>query len=99
MTKTPEGIMTAHPYSGEGVIHPIVLIEKDSRFTLYRRRKIVRVSETNKLTKQKAQGNQDQENRHNAGSSTIQVEICSVTLGAVDGRFEKCIKLTKVHKP
>ena len=33
------------------------------------------------------------------GSSTTKVEIYSATLGAVDGRFDMNIELTKVHKP
>ena len=32
------------------------------------------------------------------GSSTTQVEIDSATPSAVDGKFEKGIQLTKVHK-
>ena len=33
------------------------------------------------------------------GSSTTNVEICSATLGAVNGKFNINIELTKVHKP
>ena len=33
------------------------------------------------------------------GSSTTNVEICSTTLGAVNGKFNINIELMKVHKP
>ena len=33
------------------------------------------------------------------GSSTSNVEIYSATLGAVNGKFDMNIELTKVHKP
>ena len=33
------------------------------------------------------------------GSSSTNVEIYSANLGAVDGKFDMNIELTKVHKP
>ena len=95
--------MTAHPRFSEGVIYPIVLIEIDGIKThalldagagsSYASAKLINA--LNKRPKDTKTKRIDMM----LSSSTTQVEIYSVTLGAVDGKFEKGIELTKVHKP
>ena len=99
----PEGALTAHQQGNKEVVYPIVLVEIDgikthalldtgagSSYTLAKL-----IDALNKRPKETVTKRIDMM----LGSSTTKVEIYSATLGAVDGRFDMNIELTKVHKP
>ena len=89
----PEGVMTAHSNSSEGVIYPTVLVEVDgikmhallntSARSSYAPAKLIKaLSKRPRETKTKKIDMM-------LGSTTTQVEIYSATLSSVDGKFEK----------
>ena len=98
----PEGVMTAHPHSGEGVIYPVI-IEIDGikthtlldtgRGSSYALAKLIEaLNKTLKEAKTK---------RTNMmlGSTTMKIEIYSATLNAIDSDFKMNIEVSKVQKP
>ncbi|KAL9976251.1 hypothetical protein ACROYT_G013528 [Oculina patagonica] len=98
-----EGVLTAHQPENKEVVYPIVLVEIDGIKThalldtgagsSYASAKLNNL--LNKRPKETATKRIDMM----LGSSTTNVEIYSATLGAVDGKFDMNIELTKVHKP
>lgn len=98
-----EGVLTAHQPENKEVVYPIVLVEINGIKThalldtgagsSYASTKLINL--LNKRPKETATKRIDMM----LGSSTTNVEICSATLGAVDGKFDMNTELTKVHKP
>ena len=98
-----EGVLTAHQPENKEVVYPIVLVEIDGIKTyalldtgarsLYA--STILINLLNKRPKETATKRIDMM----LGSSTTNIEIYSATLGAVDGKFDMNIELTKVHKP
>ena len=98
-----EGVLAVHQQENKEVVCPIVLVEIDGIQThalldtgagsSYASTKLINL--LNKKPKETVTKRIDMM----FGSSTTDVEIYSATLGAIDGKFDMNIDLTKVHKP
>ena len=98
-----EGVLTAHQPENKEVVYPIIRVEIEGIKThalldtgagnSYASNLVINL--LNKRPKETLTKRTDMM----LGSSTTNVEIYSVTLGAVNGSFDMNIELTKVHEP